>query len=126
MSTAWIYYCNALTTNKALGDAIGVALDPDPGATEAFTTKLRPIGSDDTEPSAWFAPVPLKQSGYDIIAEFAAGGYPAIFTDAGFTHAQIDLARASITLEYGPRSEVEGNGLAFIQSLGYEIVPEAE
>ena len=126
MSTEWIYYCNALTTNKALGDAMGVALDPDPGATEAFTTKLRPIGSDDTEPSAWFAPVPLKQSGHDIVAEFAAGGYPQVFVDAGYTAAQIDLARASITLEYGPRATIEGNGLAFIAAQGYEIVPDVE
>ena len=135
MSTEWIYYCNALTTNKPLGDAMGVALDPDPGATEAFTTKLRPIGSDDTEPSAWFAPVPLKQSGHDIVAEFAAGGYPSIFTDAGYSHAQIDALRTpmpeyggkpAMLLEYGPRATIEGNGLAFIAAQGYEIVPDVE
>jgi hypothetical protein len=125
MATEWVYWLHAITIDKPLGDAVGCAINPDTGSTEEFITPLRPISSDDTLPSAWFTGAPLKQSGHDIVAEFAAGGYPALFTGAGFTHAQIDLARASITLEYGPRSEVEGHGLAFIAAQGYEIIPDA-
>ena len=127
MASEWQYIVYALTVNMEIGNALAGAMGVAPGDNLTFTkgTKLRPIGSDDTDPSAWLAAVPLKQSGHDIVAEFAAGGYPALFTGAGFTHAQIDLARASITLEYGPRSEVEGHGLAFIAAQGYEIIPDA-
>jgi hypothetical protein len=127
MASEWLYRMNVVTTDLQLGNALAGAMGFGTEDHLTFTkgAKLRPIGSEDTEPSAWFASVPLKATGYAIVSEFRDGGYPQALLDKGITAEQIDAARAVITLEVGDRATLEGNGLAFIAANGLEILPES-
>ena len=125
--TDYPYAVTVITTDKAIGNMLASCIDPDVGGGETFDkgAKLRPIGSGDTVPTAWAAFSLLKATGYAIVSEFRDGGYPQSLLDKGITAEQIDAARAVITLEVGDRATLEGNGLAFIASLGLEILPES-
>jgi hypothetical protein len=115
--------------HKALADRVACAMNPDPGAipgvTEEFVTKLRAIGSEDTDPSHYSTAVLLKATGIAILDSFFAGGYPSVFTSAGITTEELDTLRDNLLREYGDRATYEGNGLAFIASIGLEILPES-
>lgn len=121
---AFPYWLNAITTNKAIGDAMGVAIDPDPNAQESFTTPLRPVGSADTVPSAWFTSCCLSQSGHDYVSSFIAGEYPQVLINQGITAEQIDYARTVIVAEVIDRDGMGNASWDFLASHGYEIVPE--
>lgn len=123
MATEHVFWTNGITTNKAIGDFLGLLLDPDPNATETFITKLRPIGSNATEPTAWFTGVALKANAHAAVVEFdGAGPYPT-FNAMGVTNQQVATGKAALVLEYGPRAQYEGRALAFIAEQGYEIIP---
>lgn len=123
MATEYVFLINGITTNKAIGDALGLLLDPDPNATEIFITRLRPIGSNATEPTAWFTGVALKSNAHAAVVEFdGAGPYPT-FNAMGVTNQQVADGKAVLVLEYGAREQYEGHALAFIAAHGYEIIP---
>lgn len=123
MATEHIFWVNGITTDKQKGDALGLLLDPDPNATEAFVTPLRPIGSNDQTPSAWLTAASLKANAYAAIVEFdGAGPYPTL-NAMGVTNQQVAAGKAVLVLEYGPRDQYEGRALAFIAEQGYEIIP---
>jgi hypothetical protein len=126
MGTAWVNYLNGITTDKAIGDRVGVKLDPDPNAVVAFTTPLRPIGSNDTEPSAWFTAAPMTAFGLSVVTEFTGPGpYPKC-NAIGVTNADVADGKAVMVLEFGPRAQIEGHGIAFMALHGYEVMPEQQ
>lgn len=125
MTTAWVGYLNAIipANLKTLGDRVGVIMDPDPNATEAFPTALRPAGGGNV--SHYFTAVPLKATGIAILDSFMAGGYPQVFLDAGITTQELDTLRAAMLAEYGDRATYEGHGPVFIAANNLEILPES-
>lgn len=127
MSTEWGGWMYAITDNPEAAGLIALALDPGSGGAANFYggAKLRPIGSNDTEPTKYCAGVAVRTVTLPVIAAFDAGGYPQPLLDAGRTAEELDTARAALVLLYGPRATIEGNGLAFIAAQGFEIVPEA-
>lgn len=121
----WIYYAHLIAANQTIGNQFAglMGFGPDDNKTFSDSRAVRLRRTSDGE-VAWYSEVPLKQSGYAILTEVKAGGYPQVFLDAGITPQQIDAARAVITLEVGDRATYEGNGLAFIAANGYEIIPQ--
>lgn len=123
MATEYVFWLNGVTTNKQLGDLLGLILDPDPNATGVFVTKLRLIGSSDANPIAWLTALSLKAYAHAAIVEFDGPGPYTTLNALGITDQQVASGKAAITLDYGERSQYEGNAMAFIASLGYEVIP---
>jgi hypothetical protein len=119
----WANWLHGITTDKASGDRIGVKLDPDPNAAQAFTTKLRPIGSSDTEPSAWFTAAPMTAFGLSVVTEFTGPGPYPLCNAIGVSDAEVAEGNAVMTLEFGPRAELEGDYLRFLTAHGWEVMP---
>lgn len=122
MSTAWVYYILAITTDKTTANVVATKLNPDPGAVDEFPTELRKVVNGST---AWLTGSPMTAVGYAAVQEFAAGGYPAALAAQGVTEAQVDAARAVMTLQTGLRSEMAAQASVFLAANGYEIIPEA-
>lgn len=126
MTTKWIGGLNAITLDKPIGNMLAGLIDPDSGGSATFDKglKLRTIGSTDTEPTAWAASSPLKQSGIDYCSEFAGTGPYPLLNALGLTNEQIAAAKPAMVLAFGPRAEYEGGLLAFIAASGYEVIPQ--
>jgi hypothetical protein len=123
MTTAWINWLHGITTDKGAGDRIGVKLDPDPNASQAFTTPLRPIGSSDTEPSAWLVAAPMTAFGLSVMQEFTGPGPYPTCNAIGVSDAEVAEGKAVMVFEFGPRAELEGDYQAFLTANGYEVIP---
>lgn len=125
--TEWLWFLLVITTDKARGNALAALIDPDIGGHLTFDRglKLRPIGSTDTEPTAWAASSPLKALGVDYCAEFTGQGPYPLLTALGLTAEQIAEHQACMTLAFGPRAEYEGGLEAFLAAHGYEVIPAA-
>ena len=124
MESPWKFVLNVIALDVAVGNvlagAIGVA--PDDDKTFTLGTKLKHTASGST--TAVFASVPLKQSSLDYCTEFTSAGPYPLLNASGLTNEQITAAKAVMLLEFGPRAQYEGHGLAFIASHGYEIIPQ--
>lgn len=121
----WIFGGNAIATDLAVGNALAGAIGADVGDNLTFTNgkPLRLIGSQSTTPVAWFAHVPLKQSGYDRIAEFnTAGPYP-LLNEAGVPNELIAVGKSKVIVEIGVREAIAAHWLQFIADHGYEVIP---
>ena len=123
----WKFYGHALATSIAVGNRLAGVIGFNSNDGETFTNgvRLRPIGSSVTEPTAWFAAIPLKQAGHDAFTEFnTAGPYP-ILNALGVLTDEISYAKTVVFAESGDRQNVEGRWLEFIAANGYEVIPNA-
>lgn len=141
--SAHTFWMTAVATDIAKGDRIGGIIGPSSGDNQMFTRSAipcYPLGTTFTQeqdgpitrctPSqpavAWAVSLAVRSAIAPYIEQFRDGLYPAPLLAAGMTEQEIDEHRAAIAVQIGPRATIEGNGLAFIVSLGYEIIPEAE
>jgi hypothetical protein len=123
--TEWVFAANAIATNLIIGNSLAGAIGADVGDNLTFTNgkPLRLIGSQETTPVAWFAHVPLKETGYDRISEFnTAGPYP-LLNSLGLSDQTIAAGKDAVTAEVGERHAIEERWLTFIQEQGYEVIP---
>lgn len=125
--TEWDGAINAITTELAIGNALAGAIgwDVEDNLTFSKGDRLRPVGSNDTEPTAWGACVPVRQPAVATANEFAAGGYPERFAAQGIANATIDYARTKITVEAGDRATMEAHYLQFLADNGWELIEDA-
>lgn len=133
--TAYIYACNAVCNESgiAIGNALAAAIDPDTGGNQTFTKGLKcypagttfsgvgPLRTASNPPAARASFPLLTARGYALVSEFnTAGPWPNLNV-LGFTDEQVAAAKGVITLEVGPRNEIEDNGVSFVKSLGYVV-----
>ena len=118
------YCCLAIAKDKDKANQLAAIIDPDVGGAQTFDKGRALRRLSDGEPG-WAADPLLKQTGFEIIAEFATGGYPQVLLNAGLTHAQLDGYRDALILRVGTRANLEGRLLEFVAESGYEL-DEAE
>lgn len=125
MATEWIKYALVIAKDKTVANGFASMIDPDSGGHLTFTdnTGLRLIGSQSTTPTAWFAGIPLRQRGYDIIEQFTLGQVHPFLADKGVTQQSVTAAQPAFIIQIGDRAELESAFSAFIQSNGYEVIP---
>ena len=126
MITDYIFYCHVIAKNLAVGNALAALLDT-AGGNLTFTqgAKLRPIGSQDTEPTAWGAAMPLRQSAYDALIEFKGTAPFPTLNSMGVSDADVLAYQPLMIISVGDRASLEGHGLEFIAANGYEVIPDA-
>lgn len=125
MATEWVYYILVIAKNKAIGNQLAALVDPDSGGHLTFNDRagLRPVGSVDTVPSAWFAGIPLRQLGYDIVQAFEQGQLHPTLAERGATQQMIDAGQSVLIVHSGLRSSLETQWAEFIAANNYERVP---
>ena len=126
MMTDYIFYCLVITKNLAIGNALAALLDTTGGnLTFMEGAKLRLIGSQDTEPTAWGSAVPLRQSAYDALIEFKGPAPFPTLNSMGVSDADVLAYQPLMIISVGDRASLEGHGLEFIAANGYEVIPDA-
>lgn len=133
--TEYIYATNVvcLASHKSLGNALAAAIDPGTGGTQTFDKGLPCYSAGTTfsgvgpqrqasaQPAAYASFPLLKATGYAMVAEFNGDGPYPLMNGLGFSDQVIAAAKDVITLEVGPRAEIEPRGIAYVQSLGYVV-----
>jgi len=136
--TKWM---NAITTDRGIANRVAGIIGESSGDGSMFDygTPCYPAGTTcspmqdgpftrmvPSQPAvAWAVSLAVRDAVAPFIEQFRDGGHPAPLLAAGMTDEEIDAAHAVIVLEIGARATYEGNGLFFIASQGYEIIPDA-
>ena len=118
--TKYLYAANMITTDLETGNSLADIIDGTSGSDSFTNNPLANIGS--AEVTAWGGSVRLTQGTYDAFNEFIAGGYPLALTASGMTTAQIDAARAVMTIETGEANATEAGYGEFLASNNYETI----
>ena len=114
---------NVMTTDLALGNAMALAIGGPTWANTFGAIKLRPVGSQSTTPTAWFANLNMRQHWHDCLVEFnGAGPYPLV-NGHGVDDNQVAYAKTKIVLEVGDRDAIGFNVPQFLLAQGYEVIP---
>jgi hypothetical protein len=128
--TEWKYSLVAVTSDLPVAAAFAAPLAADPGNAGLWDNPvpLRPIGSQDTEPTRWGIAIPCKARIYVAATEFdSAGPYPNL-NAAGIDNSTIAYAKTKmwvLTRECDPPKYLIDRADDLAATLGYERIPEA-
>lgn len=116
-----------LVGGEAIGNAVALAVGHR-GTGPAFGGEcgiaLRPLGSQDTTPTAWGSYSVAKAGTRVVVDEYnSAGPYPQL-NAKGLADGQVAAAKAVLIAQTYPRATHEFALTEVLAALGYEIIPQ--
>jgi hypothetical protein len=128
--TAWKWGLGAVTTDLQLAAQFAAAIATDPTDAPLWNNAipLRPIGSQDTEPTAWGVDIPCRIETHQAALEYSGAGPYPILNGKGIADQAIAYAKTKMwasTIECSPPRYTVTLMDDLAATLGYERIPEA-